>query len=155
MTNVSNANAANVENDSLGTNKADFGLKSKFWDFVPPILMSWRRLEMWQEKNEMARLMPELRTSPLRFAQQMRSTNQPMRIEEPPLDSIFRHILGIHTIQVFPLPVINNATHGAQQATPVHLIMCPLLVTAGHLLSANVLAQISRMTFPTACYHLV
>ena len=60
-----------------------------------------------------------------------------------------------HIIQVLPLPVINNATLGAQQATPVHLIMCPLLVTAGHLLSATMLAQISRMTFPTACYHLV
>ena len=60
-----------------------------------------------------------------------------------------------HIVQVLPLPVINNATLGAQQATPVHLIMCPLLVTAGHLLSATMLAQISRMTFPTACYHLV
>ena len=35
-----------------------------------------------------------------------------------------------HIIQVLPLPVINNATLGAQQATPVHLIMRPLLVTA-------------------------
>ena len=75
-----------LKNDSLGTNRADFGLKSKFWDFVPPILMSWRGLEIWQEKKEIARLMPELRTSPLRFAQQMRGTNLLIRKEEPHLD---------------------------------------------------------------------
>ena len=42
-----------------------------------------------------------------------------MRMEELHIGSIFRHILSIHTIQVFPSPIINNATHGAQQATPV------------------------------------
>ena len=36
MTNVSSASATNMKNDSLGTNRADFGLKSKFWDFVSP-----------------------------------------------------------------------------------------------------------------------
>ena len=75
-----------LNNDSLGTNKADFGHKLKFWDFVPPILMSWRRLEMWQEKNEMARLMPELRTTPSRFAQQIRSTNLLSRMKGHQID---------------------------------------------------------------------
>ena len=124
-----------LKNGGVRNKIADFGQKSKLSVFVPQILMSLRRLQMWQEKKEIARLMPTLR-----FAQQMRSTNLLMRMEEPHLNSIFRHILGIHTIQVFPLPVINNATHGAQQASPVHLIMCPLLVTAGHLLSATILA---------------
>ena len=75
-----------LKNDSLGTNRADFGLKSKFWDFVPPILMSWRRLEMWQEKKEMARLTPELRTTPKKFAQQMRRTNLLTRMEGHRID---------------------------------------------------------------------
>ena len=49
---------------------------------------SWRRLQMWQEKKEMARLMPEMRTTPVRrFAQQMRSTNLLSRIEGQHFDS--------------------------------------------------------------------
>ena len=76
-----------LKNDSLGANRADFGHKLKFWDFVPPILMSWRRLEMWQEKKEMARLTLELRTTPKKFAQQMRRTNLLTRMEGHHIDS--------------------------------------------------------------------
>ena len=49
---------------------------------------SRRRLLMWQEKKEVARLMPEMRTTPVRrFAQQMRSTNLLSRIEGQHFDS--------------------------------------------------------------------
>ena len=76
-----------LKNGGVRNKIADFGQKSKLSVFVPQILMSLRRLQMWQEKKEIARLMP-----PLRFAQQMRSTNLLMRMEEPHLNSIFRHI---------------------------------------------------------------
>ena len=48
---------------------------------------SWRRLQMWQEKKEMARLTPELRTTPKKFAQQMRRTNLLTRMEGHHIDS--------------------------------------------------------------------
>ena len=48
---------------------------------------SWRRLQMWQEKEEVARLTPELRTTPKKFAQQMRSTNLLLRMEGHHIDS--------------------------------------------------------------------
>ena len=99
-----------LKNDSLGTNRADFGLKSKFWDFVPPILMSWRRLEMWQEKNEMARLMPELRTSPLRFAQQMRSTNLLSRMEGHQIDSGGSYVEALAEGEVESSVFLSNLT---------------------------------------------
>ena len=70
-----------LKNGGVRNKIADFGQKSKLSVFVPQILMSLRRLQMWQEKKEIARLMP-----PLRFAQQMRSTNLLMRMEEPHLD---------------------------------------------------------------------
>ena len=48
---------------------------------------SWRRLQMWQEKKEMARLTLELRTTPKKFAQQMRRTNLLTRMEGHHIDS--------------------------------------------------------------------
>ena len=48
---------------------------------------SWRRLQMWQEKKEMARLTPELRTTPKKFAQQMTRTNLLARMEGHHIDS--------------------------------------------------------------------
>ena len=48
---------------------------------------SWRRLQMWQEKKEMARLTPELRTTPKKFAQQMRRTNLLTRMGGHHIDS--------------------------------------------------------------------
>ena len=47
---------------------------------------SRRRLQMWQEKKEMARLTPELRTTPKKFAQQMRRTNLLTRMEGHRID---------------------------------------------------------------------
>ena len=47
---------------------------------------SRRRLQMWQEKKEMARLTPELRTTPKKFAQQMRRTNLLTRMEGHHID---------------------------------------------------------------------
>ena len=47
---------------------------------------SRRRLQMWQEKKEMARLTPELRTTPKKFAQQMRKTNLLTRMEGHRID---------------------------------------------------------------------
>lgn len=58
-------------------------------------------------------------TLEIRSADEKYQSNLLMRMEELHIGSIFRHILSIHTIQVFPSPIINNATHGAQQATPV------------------------------------
>ena len=48
---------------------------------------SRQRLQMWLKKKELARLMPELRTTPSRFAQQMRSTNLLSRMEGHQIDS--------------------------------------------------------------------
>ena len=49
---------------------------------------SRRRLQLRQEKKEMARLVPELRTTLVkRFAQQMRSTNLLSRLEGQHIDS--------------------------------------------------------------------
>ena len=48
---------------------------------------SWRRLQMWQEKKEMARLTLELRTTPKKFAQQMRRTNLLTRMGGHHIDS--------------------------------------------------------------------
>ena len=48
---------------------------------------SWRRLQMWQEKKEIARLTLELRTTPKKFAQQMRRTNLLTRMEGHHIDS--------------------------------------------------------------------
>ena len=43
---------------------------------------SRRRLQIWQEKMDMARLMPEPRTTPNRILKQIRSTNLLRRLEE-------------------------------------------------------------------------
>ena len=76
-----------LKNGGVRTKIADFGQKLKLWDFVPQILMSLRRLQMWQEKKEIARLTLELRTTPKKFAQQMRRTNLLTRMEGHHIDS--------------------------------------------------------------------
>ena len=43
---------------------------------------SRRRLQIWQEKKDMARLMSELRTTPLRKVEQIRSANLLQRLDE-------------------------------------------------------------------------
>ena len=43
---------------------------------------SRRRLKIWQEKKDMARLMSELRTTPLRKVEQIRSANLLQRLDE-------------------------------------------------------------------------
>ena len=47
---------------------------------------SRQRLQMWLEKKELARLMPELWTTPSRFAQQIRSTNLLSRMKGHQID---------------------------------------------------------------------
>ena len=46
------------------------------------VARSRRRLKIWQEKKDMARLMPELRTTPLRKVEQIRSANLLQRLDE-------------------------------------------------------------------------
>ena len=46
------------------------------------VARSRRRLKIWQEKKDMARLMSELRTTPLRKVEQIRSANLLQRLDE-------------------------------------------------------------------------
>ena len=62
---------------------------------------SRQRLQMWLEKKELARLMPELRTTPSRFAQQMRSTNLLSRMEGHQIDSGGSYVEALAVGEVF------------------------------------------------------
>ena len=46
------------------------------------VARSRRRLKIWQEKKDMTRLMPELRTTPSRKVEQIRSANLLQRLDE-------------------------------------------------------------------------
>ena len=71
---------------------------------------SRQRLQMWLEKKELARLMPELRTTPSRFAQQMRSTNLLSRMEGHQIDSGGSYVEALAEGEVESSVFLSNLT---------------------------------------------
>ena len=94
---------------------------------------SRQRLQMWLEKKELARLMPELRTTPSRFAQQMRSTNLLSRMEGHQIDSGGSYVEALAEGEVF----LSNLT---KTSLPPQLTKSPTKIMTPQ-----------QLTSPTTC----
>ena len=94
---------------------------------------SRQRLQMWLEKKELACLMPELRTTPSRFAQQMRSTNLLSRMEGHQIDSGGSYVEALAEGEVF----LSNLT---KTSLPPQLTKSPTKIMTPQ-----------QLTSPTTC----
>ena len=98
---------------------------------------SRQRLQMWLEKKELARLMPELRTTPSRFAQQMRSTNLLSRMEGHQIDSGGSYVEALAEGEVESSVFLSNLT---KTSLPPQLTKSPTKIMTPQ-----------QLTSPTTC----